>query len=90
MKLFDKDSFYVKNIKGDTVKYDVLLSFTDDDSDKSYILYTDNSTDKYGNVQVYASTVNSDENEMTLSHIETDKEWKIIEIILSEIQNSLK
>lgn len=90
MKLLDKDSFYVKNIKGDTVKYDVLLSFTDDDSDKSYIVYTDNSTDKYGNVQVYASTVNSDENEMTLSHIETEKEWKIIEIILSEIQNSLK
>lgn len=90
MNLFDKDSFIMKDLKGNIVKFDILFTFTDDISDKTYIVYTDNSKDEYGNIQVFASTVNPDEEEMKLSPIETDKEWNTIEIILSEIQNSLK
>ena len=40
-----------------------------------------------GNTKVYASIYNPDQDETKLLPIETDKEWKIIETILEELQN---
>ena len=60
---------------------------------KKYIVYTDDTTDDSGNVKVYASTyiIEGDEGDKyNLSPIETDKEWKVIETILNELQANLK
>ena len=43
--------------------------------------------DESGNIKVYASIYNPDQDETKLLPIETDKEWKIIETILDELQN---
>jgi uncharacterized protein YrzB (UPF0473 family) len=43
--------------------------------------------DEEGNTKVYASIYNPDEDETKLLPIETEKEWKIIETILEELQN---
>ena len=47
-------------------------------------------TDEAGNVKVYASTYIADGDKYNLSAIETDKEWKVIETILNELQANLK
>ena len=53
------------------------------------IVYTDNTLDEEGNTKVYASIYNPNEDETKLIPIETEKEWKIIETILDELQNEV-
>ncbi len=82
--------FVLTNDNGEEVRYDVLFTFDSDDTNKSYIAYTDNTYDEDGNISVYASTYEPESEEMILGEIETDKEWKVIETILNTIQQELK
>ena len=80
-------TFKVINDEGKEVECEVLFTFESDETKKNYIVYTDNTTDEEGNVKVYASIYNPNETETKLLPIETDKEWKVIETILEELQN---
>lgn len=87
----NKNQFTLIDEEGKEVVYDVLFTFDSEETNKSYIVYTDNSTDEEGNIQVYASTYKKGEGTSTkLDPIETDKEWKIIETILNTIQETVK
>lgn len=79
-------TFKVMNDEGKEVECEVLFTFESEETNKNYIVYTDNTTDDDGNTKVYASIYNPDEQETKLLPIETEKEWKIIETILDEIQ----
>ena len=83
----EKMTFKVMNDEGKEVECEVLFTFESDETKKNYIVYTDNTTDDEGNIKVYASIYNPNETETKLLPIETDKEWKIIETILEELQN---
>ncbi len=80
-------TFKVMNDEGKEVECEVLFTFESDETKKNYIVYTDNTEDEEGNTKVYASIYNPDEDETKLLPIETEKEWKIIETILDELQN---
>ena len=80
-------TFKVINDEGKEVECEVLFTFESDETKKNYIVYTDNTVDEEGNTKVYASIYNPDQDETKLLPIETDKEWKIIETILEELQN---
>ena len=80
-------TFKVMNDEGKEVECEVLFTFESEETKKNYIVYTDNTTDEEGNTKVYASIYNPDEAETKLLPIETEKEWKIIETILEEIQS---
>ena len=80
-------TFKVINDEGKEIECEVLFTFESDETEKNYIVYTDNTVDEEGNTKVYASIYNPDEDETKLLPIETDKEWKIIETILDELQN---
>ena len=82
-------TFKVINDEGKEVDCEVLFTFESDETKKNYIVYTDNTLDEEGNTKVYASIYNPDEDETKLIPIETDKEWKIIETILEELQNEV-
>ena len=86
----ERMTFKVKNEKGEQVECEVLFTFESDETGKKYMVYTDNTKDDAGNTKVYASTYTENGEEKTLAPIETDKEWKIIEKILEELQNSVK
>ncbi len=79
--------FKVINDQGKEVECEVLFTFESDETKKNYIVYTDNSLDEEGNTRVYASIYNPGEDSTKLLPIETDKEWKIIETVLDELQN---
>ena len=49
-----KNSFSMIDEDGKEVVYDVLFTFESDETKKNYIVYTDNSRDEAGNIQVYA------------------------------------
>ena len=83
-------TFKVINNEGKEVTCNVLFTFDSDETKKSYIVYTDNSKDANGNVQVYASIFDPNDPNTKLEPIETEKEWKVIETILSTIQEEVK
>ena len=82
----EKMSFKITAEDGKEIECEVLFTFESDETNKNYIVYTDNTTDEEGNTKVYASIFNSDEENIDLIPIETEKEWKIIETILNELQ----
>lgn len=82
----EKTSFTVLDDEGNEVVCEVLFTFDSEETKKSYIVYTDNTTDDEGNTKVYASIFNPNDEKTELIPIETDREWKIIETILETIQ----
>ena len=82
----EKNTFKVKNEKGEEVTCEVLFTFDSEETKKSYIVYTDNTTDKEGNIRVYASVYKPDSEKQELLPIESEREWKIVETILESIQ----
>lgn len=88
--MFENESrFKVINDEGKEVECDVLFTFDSVETQKSYIVYTDNTRDEDGNVCVFASVYNLRDDETRLLPIESDKEWKVVEIILEELQKEI-
>lgn len=85
----EKMTFKVFDDEGKEIECEVLFTFDSDETKKSYMVYTDNTEDEEGNTKVYASIYNPDEENPTLQPIESDKEWKIVETILEEIQKKV-
>lgn len=82
----EKNTFTVMDENGKEVTCEVLFTFDSEETNKSYMVYTDNTTDEDGNVRVYASTFDPNAENTELKPIETEREWKIIETILESIQ----
>ena len=86
----EKNSFTIIGEDGVEKSYDVLFTFDNDETKKSYIVYTDNSLDSNGKVQVYASIYDPENPHSDLKEIKTDKEWKVIETILQSIEEEVQ
>lgn len=81
----EKHTFTVMDENGKEVVCETLFTFDSEETKKSYIVYTDNTTDEEGNVRVYASIFNPEAENTELKPIETEREWKIVETILESI-----
>lgn len=82
----EKDRFFtVTDIEGNTREYEILFTFDSDETKKSYIVFTDNEMDEEGSIMTYAATYDKNGKELKLENIETEKEWNIIESLLSEL-----
>ena len=98
-KELEELKFKAVDAEGRQIDCETLFMFESPETGKNYIVYTDNSIDEAGNTRVYASIYNPDDLKMTgendmaalqLIPIETDKEWKIIETILEEMQKQVE
>lgn len=85
-----ENTFKITNNEGMEVTCEVLFTFESDETNKNYIVYTDNTKDSEGNIKVYASIYDPNSNSTELLPIETDREWKVVETILSSIQEESK
>lgn len=88
----EKNTFTVINDEGKEIVCDVLFTFDSDETKKSYVVYTDNTKDENGNIRVYASIFNPNDNRdgTELLPIQTEKEWKVIEKILESLQEEVQ
>lgn len=86
MNMEEKNTFVVLDENGKEVTCEVLFTFDSEETNKSYMVYTDNTTDDAGNIKVYASIFDPKAENTELIPIETDREWKIVETILESIQ----
>ena len=81
-----ENTFTIIDNKGKERICEVLFTFESEETKKNYIVYTDNTKDEEGNVRVYASIYRTKGEKTELEAIETEREWKIVETILSSIQ----
>ena len=86
----DKNTFKLITNDGTEVTCNVLFTFDSDETKKSYIVYTDNSRDQEGNIQVFASIFDPNDENRKLEPITTEKEWKVIETILETLQEEVR
>ena len=86
-----KNAFSMLDENGNEIIYDVLFTFESEETNKNYIVYTDNKIDEVtGNIEVYASIYDPEDPKSKLEAIETEKEWKVIETILETLQEEVK
>ena len=86
----ENNTFKVINNEGVEVTCDILFNFDSEETKKCYIVYTDNSKDSEGNIQVFASIYDPKQENPKLEPIESEQEWKIIETILNTLQEEIK
>lgn len=86
----DKNVFTVLDENGKEVVCYPLFTFDSNETGKSYMAYTDNTKDDKGNIKVYASIVDPNSETPTLEPIKTEAEWKIVETILTTLQDEIK
>ncbi len=72
---------------GGRKEYDVILTFTNDDNNRDYIVYTDNSKDEKGNARVYLGRY-QDNKIMPLEAGEKEALEKVINIFVDEVNKS--
>lgn len=80
----------IKDSDGKKHECDKLFTFDSDETNLSYICYTDRTRDENGNVIVYAGTYDPTGEDATIKPIKTDKEWKVIQETLQEIVSNVK
>ena len=85
-----ENTFKIINDNSEEVMCDVLFTFDSEETKKSYIVYTDNSKDEEGNIQVFASIYDPNKEDQKLEAIKTEEEWKVIETILNTLQEEIK
>ena len=86
----EKMTLKEKGQDGNEVECEVLFTFESEETKKNYMVYTDNTIDEEGNTRVYASIYTPNAKTTMLEPIETEKEWKIIQTILDELQASAR
>ena len=86
----ENKKFVVIDDKGKKVECEPLFTFDSEETGKNYVVYTDHSLDKNGNVRIFASIYNVTDKGTELLPIKSDKEWKVIETILESILEETK
>lgn len=84
----EKRYFTVTDQSGKTIEYEILFTFDSEETGKSYIVFTDNSLDEDGSIITYAATYDKKGETLALQDIKTDKEWDLIEHLLSSIEEA--
>ena len=77
----------ITDIDGNTILCDILFTFDSETTNKSYIVYTDNTKDDFGNIKIYANRYDSNSSDGLLESIESEEEWKVIEQIIDSIKD---
>lgn len=86
----EKDSkIFLKDEKGITHEYTVIMTFTANENDNLYVIYTDNSVDEDGFTVTYAGIYKEDNGQKSLLPIETDAEWELIDHLLKKLDKEV-
>ena len=85
-----ENTFKVIDKDGKEIEFEILFTFESDETNKNYMVYTDNTKAENGNTKVYASVFKPDAEPLELLPVETEREWKIIETIITSITEENK
>ena len=71
------------------IKYEIVTTFKLTETNKYYVVYTDNSTNEDNAVNIYAASYDPFD-DSKFEKITTDKEWQIIEAQVRKLLSSKK
>lgn len=80
-----KNTITLSEGKNKKKEYDILLTFESEDSEKFYIVYTDNELDEDGFIKTYAGIYNKTSSKEELLPVESEEELSLIEKLLSKL-----
>lgn len=80
----DKKILKITDKNGKELEFEILCAFELAVTEKNYVVYTDNTTDEEGNLNVFASIYYPDD-DTRLDEIETEEEWEAVESMLQNI-----
>ncbi len=81
----ENNTFTIINNEGKKILYEIVCIFESDETNKSYIIYTDNTMNDKGKLKMYGSTYILKENMMELKPVESNKEMEIINNTINDI-----
>ena len=70
------------------IRCNIIKTFRDENNKHSYIIYTDGTKDKDGELEIYASRYTLLNDEYILEEIESDYEWNLIDNMLDSIEGN--
>ena len=79
----DTETLKITDSLGNVKEYKILYTFKKQSNNKNYIIYTDDTRDNLGNLNIYASIFYPDDN-TKLEEIESEEDWNIVEKILTK------
>lgn len=82
-------TFNVKDKNGNIVTLNTILTFDDNDTNNSYVLFTDNTYSESGKLNVFAAKYDSRLDNPVLDSKLNDGEWKVIETIIGNLKAEL-
>ena len=80
----DLNYFTVTDKNGNETEYEILFTFESNDTEKKYIVYTDNTLDSEDFIKTYASIYEESDGVLKLSPITDDKEWNLVEKLINQ------
>jgi len=80
----EKETFILEE-NGKDIECEVLFRFYEEEFQKNYLVYTDNTRDENGEVNIYISSYNPAANTAELEDIKDDKELEILSDIIEEM-----
>ena len=78
----------VINENDEIMDVDVLFTFKNTATGVCYIVYTENTFDENGDTEVFASIFDPDDKTLSLSPIETEAEWALLESKLRDYERA--
>lgn len=82
--------FNMKDENGNVIECEVLFTFDSPETNKSYLVYTDNKKTEEGALQIYANIYDKTGQNKNLMPIETEEEWNTVEAILAKLEQKDK
>lgn len=82
--------FIVKDKNGKETKYEILFTFESEETNKKYIVYTNNELDKDEMIKTYASIYEENGKELKLTPITDDKEWNLVEKLIDQATDEIE
>ena len=78
--------FQIKDENGNPKECEILFTFASLQTNKNYIVYTDNEVDEAGFLKVYANIFDPNGSSKQLMAIESEEEWNTVEAILAKLE----
>ena len=85
----DNKTFKVRNKDNEIITLSIILTFDDNDTNESYVIYTDNTYTLDGKLNVYASKYDSRLNNPILNSNLSEDEWNTIKTIIDNLKLEL-
>lgn len=80
------DKQLITKENGEIKKYDIIIDFTSNDTNKNYVFYTDNTKNDKGELIIYMGSYVIEDDLYIINSIETDEEKELCNNVLKNLK----